>query len=527
MKTARIHVLIAEDDAAHVSAIRRAFEPAGPETVIEVVGTLWEFRQRSAEKPPNIAVMDLNLPDGRAVEVLTHPPEAGQFPILVMTSFGNEQVAVQAIKSGALDYVVKSPDAFANLPHIVERALHEWNLLQERKQAKEALAFKNLILTTQQETSLDGILVVDENGGIISSNQRFVEIWQIPSDVVESKSDKRVLQSVKDKLADPGEFVGKLEHLHAAREETSQDEIALKDGRIFDRYSAPMEAHSDDQADRHDLHAGPRDSAVGGSQRVPAAGRPAVLRINKVDGLQILALRLRVEPRPPAAVAGNARVRRLHPGGEPGERRRIEEDDGGERQSRRGSMAPPKNVLPLERTTSLKCSTVVLVMSEGTAGVRAASEALGEPCVWLNRRIGSPFARSFPGVVLWAPGVDTAEDGIGERGVDLRPFRKSFFVCVLLSALLVAGCGSSGKSGSSRKHVAYSRINSARKTGHTRVGRRYATPRRDERKRRCQLASQPSGCEWRHDLPASAWRRLRRRSTRLGGGKGRDDSGYD
>jgi PAS domain S-box-containing protein len=240
MKTARIHVLIAEDDAAHVGAIRRAFEAAGPETVIEVVGTLREFRQCSVEKRPNIAVMDLNLPDGRATEVLTCPPEAGQFPILVMTSFGNEQVAAGAIKSGALDYVVKSPEAFADLPHIVERALHEWNLLQERKQAKEALAFKNLILTTQQETSLDGILVVDENGGIISFNQRFVEIWQIPSDVAESKSDERLLQSVMDKLAQPEEFVGKLEHLHAAREETSQDEIALKDGRILDRYSAPM-----------------------------------------------------------------------------------------------------------------------------------------------------------------------------------------------------------------------------------------------------------------------------------------------
>jgi PAS domain S-box-containing protein len=240
MKTARIHVLIAEDDAAHVSAIRRAFEAAGPETVIEVVGTLREFRQRSVEKPPNIAVLDLNLPDGRAVEMLAHPPEAGPFPILVMTSFGNEQVAVQALKSGALDYVVKSPEAFAGLPHIVTRALHEWSLLQERRQAEEALAFKNLILTTQQETSLDGILVVDANGGIISFNRRFVEIWEIPADVAESKSDERVLQSVMDKLAQPEEFVGKLEHLHAAREETSQDEIALKDGRIFDRYSAPM-----------------------------------------------------------------------------------------------------------------------------------------------------------------------------------------------------------------------------------------------------------------------------------------------
>jgi PAS domain S-box-containing protein len=240
MKNKSIYVLIAEDDAAHASAIRRAFEASEPKTVVKVVGTLREFHQHSVEKPPNIAVMDLNLPDGRAVEALTCPPEAGQFPILVMTSYGNEQVAVEAIKSGALDYVVKSPEAFTDMPHIVTRALHEWNLLQERKQAEEALEFKNLILTTQQETSLDGILVVDENGGIISFNRRFIEIWEIPSDVAESKSDERVLQSVIDKLADPEEFVGKLEQLNAAREETSRDEIALKDGRIFDRYSAPM-----------------------------------------------------------------------------------------------------------------------------------------------------------------------------------------------------------------------------------------------------------------------------------------------
>ena len=240
MKTTGIHVLIAEDDAAHASAIRRAFEAGGPETVIKVVGTLREFRQRSVEWPPNIAVMDLNLPDGRAVEVLTSPPEAGPFPVLVMTSYGNEQVAVEAIKSGALDYVVKSPEAFADMPHTVTRVLHEWKLLQERKRAEEALEFQNIILSTQQETSLDGILVTDENGEIISFNRRFVEIWGIPSDVAESKSDEPVLQSVMDKLASPGEFVGKLEHLHEARDETSRDEIALKDGRTFDRYSAPM-----------------------------------------------------------------------------------------------------------------------------------------------------------------------------------------------------------------------------------------------------------------------------------------------
>jgi PAS domain S-box-containing protein len=233
-------ILLVEDDPAHAAAIQRAVEASGSESEVKVVGTLREFRQSSVERPPNIAVMDLNLPDGRATEVLTYPPEAGQFPILVMTSYGNEQVAVTAIKAGALDYVVKSPEAFADMPHTIAHALHEWNLLQERKQAEAALEFQNIILSTQQEASLDGILVVDENGEIISFNRRFVDIWGIPLDMAESKSDEQVLQSVMDKLVNPEEFVGKLEQLYEDHDETSQDEIALKDGRTFDRYSAPM-----------------------------------------------------------------------------------------------------------------------------------------------------------------------------------------------------------------------------------------------------------------------------------------------
>ena len=192
-------ILLVEDDPAHAAAIQRAVEASGSEFEVKVVGTLQEFRQ-STGRPPNIAVMDLNLPDGRATEVLTYPPEAGQFPILVMTSYGNEQVAVEAIKAGALEYVVKSPEAFADMPHTIAHALHEWNLLQERKQAEEALEFKNIILSTQQEASLDGILVVDENGEIISFNRRFVDLWDMPLDIAESKSDKQVLQSVMNKL---------------------------------------------------------------------------------------------------------------------------------------------------------------------------------------------------------------------------------------------------------------------------------------------------------------------------------------
>ncbi len=112
--------------------------------------------------------------------------------------------------------------------------------ITESKCAEEALAFTYIILRTQQELSIDGILVVDENGKILSYNQRFVDLWGIPPDIIESQSDERALQSVMDKLASPEEFMQRVLHLYRVQDEISSDEVILKDGRSFDRYSAPM-----------------------------------------------------------------------------------------------------------------------------------------------------------------------------------------------------------------------------------------------------------------------------------------------
>jgi len=144
MQEARIqdagrYILLVDDEPAHAEAVRRAFDAAGLNGSIQVAGTLREYRELVAVRPPEIAIVDLNLPDGRALEVLSWPPEAGAFPVVVMTSYGNQQVAVEAMKGGALDYVVKSPEAFAGMPRTVERALREWGLLQERRRAEEAL----------------------------------------------------------------------------------------------------------------------------------------------------------------------------------------------------------------------------------------------------------------------------------------------------------------------------------------------------------------------------------------------------
>ena len=133
MKNGSLHLLIVDDEEAHVEAIRRAFSMGGIGVTIETARTLEEYRACIAARTPDLALIDLNLPDGRAIEVLTAPAADAPFPILVMTAFGTQSIVVEVMKAGALDYVVKSPAAFTTLPHTVERACREWKLLQGHK----------------------------------------------------------------------------------------------------------------------------------------------------------------------------------------------------------------------------------------------------------------------------------------------------------------------------------------------------------------------------------------------------------
>ena len=111
--------------------------------------------------------------------------------------------------------------------------------LRLRQYIKE-LEFRNQILQAQQELSLDGILVVDENWKMVSFNNRFVSMWGIPNDILEMRDDRKSIQTVLDKLKYPDAFLKRVEQLMQNPAELSQDELQLKDGRFFDRYSAPI-----------------------------------------------------------------------------------------------------------------------------------------------------------------------------------------------------------------------------------------------------------------------------------------------
>jgi len=119
-----------------------------------------------------------------------------------------------------------------------------WRLLaslEDRVRARTAeLEYQGALLRAEQEASPNGVLVVSEERRIVGYNKLFLEMWGIPPDVAASGSDERAVRSVLARLVDPEGFLARVEELYGRPEESSFDEILLKDGRVFERHSSPI-----------------------------------------------------------------------------------------------------------------------------------------------------------------------------------------------------------------------------------------------------------------------------------------------
>jgi PAS domain S-box-containing protein len=139
-------ILLIEDESDHAELIRRALSYSGLECQISHARTLAAGRDFLAAELPDIALVDYRLPDGCGDEFVKW--SEGRFPVILLTAFGNERTAVEAIKAGALDYIVKSPEMFADITHLVERAWREWENIHERRRAESRLEAINHLLAT-------------------------------------------------------------------------------------------------------------------------------------------------------------------------------------------------------------------------------------------------------------------------------------------------------------------------------------------------------------------------------------------
>ncbi|MDA2914265.1 PAS domain S-box protein, partial [Acidobacteriia bacterium AH_259_A11_L15] len=163
-----LRILLVEDNPADAELCLRELKKAGWEVVADVVQAPDDFAHRLETQPYDIVLADYGLPNWTGMGALEHLRRRRKYlPFILVTGSLGEEMAVECIKQGASDYVLK--DNLIRLPVAVRRALEEKALREERRRAEAERAR----LMTAIEQAAEAIVITDPEGRIQYANPAF------------------------------------------------------------------------------------------------------------------------------------------------------------------------------------------------------------------------------------------------------------------------------------------------------------------------------------------------------------------
>ena len=167
MDKKKINILIVEDDESHSDLITLSFESSSMPVNLVITRNLNEARISIAKSVPDLVITDYVLPDGKGTELIPANKEEHPYPVVMLTGFGDEQVAVEVMKAGAFDYIVKSAEVMDDMPNICDKILLEWNYTVRHKRLEQELKesearFKSLLSSLYESA----VVIYDRDGKI-------------------------------------------------------------------------------------------------------------------------------------------------------------------------------------------------------------------------------------------------------------------------------------------------------------------------------------------------------------------------
>jgi CheY-like chemotaxis protein len=137
----RLRTLLVEDNALDAELVLRALRRDGFEVSAVIVQDEAGFVEALRTHLPEVVLADYNLPNWKGMEALGVLRREGlDIPLILVSGALGDVTAVECIKQGATDYVLK--DGLARLPEVIRRALREKDERSLRHQAEEDLARK-------------------------------------------------------------------------------------------------------------------------------------------------------------------------------------------------------------------------------------------------------------------------------------------------------------------------------------------------------------------------------------------------
>ena len=179
MEDKTLKVLLVEDDPDDAFLLRDMLKDVGTAQFdLAHVSSLGEALATADRQSFDVALLDLSLPDSRGLETFTQLHErVPELPVVVLTGLDDETMAVNAVQSGAQDYLVKGQVGGTLLVRSIRYAIER----QRVSYYKDLLAERELFDTAISQMG-DGIIVADGNWRVTVANRAACVLLDLPPD---------------------------------------------------------------------------------------------------------------------------------------------------------------------------------------------------------------------------------------------------------------------------------------------------------------------------------------------------------
>jgi ActR/RegA family two-component response regulator len=153
----KIKIALVEDNRFHAILFERAIVERYPDNAVDIYPSGQACLHALRERPCDLIAIDFHLPDMNGLELLSlvHAEQPDLAAVLI-TGAGSEQIAAEAIKTGAIDYIAKGDDFVSVVPRIISQAFQKHQLiLKNRRLETKARDAEKLEMVTAVASTLN------------------------------------------------------------------------------------------------------------------------------------------------------------------------------------------------------------------------------------------------------------------------------------------------------------------------------------------------------------------------------------
>ncbi|MCK4532243.1 PAS domain S-box protein [bacterium] len=171
------NILIVDDNPDHAQLAKDKLLSTNPEYQINIAHSGTECLKLLSQNNFDILLLDYNLPKENGLELLSKLRKMYQLPVIFVTGQGNEKIAVNAIKSGAYDYITKSTNYLSILPLVVEKAITAFQTKKLQAKLQKSLEESEEKYRDLVENANDLICTLDSTGKITTINKQAISFF--------------------------------------------------------------------------------------------------------------------------------------------------------------------------------------------------------------------------------------------------------------------------------------------------------------------------------------------------------------